>query len=99
MPVLINDILYGDGVGSLTGHEHAGSQTFAPSNNADTIVGDVDALLGHSTGAATSYPDGLLCISLPSAMPSRLAITPKEATIRWISMAPFSEPCLAMLKP
>jgi hypothetical protein len=51
MPIVVNGILYGDGVGNLKAHQHANSQTLDASLF-DTVktIGDVDALLDHSTG-------------------------------------------------
>ena len=51
MPIVVNGILYGDGVGNLKAHQHANSQTLDASLfNTVKTIGDVDALLDHSTG-------------------------------------------------
>ena len=50
MPILVNGILYGDWPGNLVGHKHAGSQTLDLSTLKTAAIGDVDALLDHSTG-------------------------------------------------
>jgi hypothetical protein len=50
MPIVVNDILYGDAVGSLVKHQHADSQTLDLSVVETATVGDVDALLDHSRG-------------------------------------------------